>query len=93
MGPELITAIGGAIAAAATAFFGGKNSLNGFKAETRAFFISLNERSERIETKVDGLIVSDALQNEKLSQEDERLKALEERAEKPEMTPEPEEAH
>ena len=90
MAPELITAIGGAIAAAATAFFGGKNSLNGFKVEVRESFKHLKDRGERIENKVDALTLSDAVQNERLRVEDERISKLENEARKPVLVPDEE---
>ena len=77
MTPEIIIAFGTAAAAALGAVFGGKNSLNGFKQETRASFKEVNDRAGRIENKVDHLAISDALQTERTGVNTKRLRRLE----------------
>lgn len=53
MTPEIITALGGAIAAVAAAFVGGKsggaNSLNGFKDEVRTNFQGVHAKLDTLE--------------------------------------------
>lgn len=61
MTPEIILAVGTAVASAVGAVFGGKNSLNGFKARVDENFKHLNGRFDRVERKVDDLAVKDAV--------------------------------
>lgn len=77
MTPEVILAIGTAVSATLGAIFGGRNSLNGFKSEVKASFRTLEDRTTRIETKVDDLRLSDALQEARLSRDEKRLDVLE----------------
>lgn len=91
MTPEIIIAIGTAVSATLGAIFGGKNSLNGFKTETREAFKGLSDRTERIETKVDALTLSDARQDERMKYAEKRISRLEDDARRPTLAPEPEE--
>lgn len=92
MGPELITAVGGALAAAVTAFFGGKNSLNGFKTRVDARFDSVERRFDHVDGKIDSLIANDAVQNVRLDKDERTLEDLEKRTTTLELDPQ-EETH
>lgn len=59
MGPEIIAAIGTALAGVVGAFVGGKNSLNGFKARVDSRFDSVDASITRLDGKVDRLTATD----------------------------------
>jgi hypothetical protein len=83
MTPELIIALGTAVSATLGAILGGKNSLNGFKTETRESLKAITSRTERIESKVDSLSLSDAIQTERLRADGERISKLEDDVRRP----------
>lgn len=67
MGPEIITALGTALAGIVGAFVGGKNSLNGFKARVDTRFDAVDAGFTRVETKVDGLVKTDGVHEARLA--------------------------
>ena len=77
MGAEVIIAIGTAISATLGAIFGGKNSLNGFKTEVKNRFDGIDVRFDKTDAKLESLIVSDALQDEREERLDVRVTRLE----------------